>query len=151
MPQYADLYFLQEHRSKATVLAFLDEVMPDREESAAAYVLESTGETFWGMDELLDQLEIDGRSDNAVYWQNRDSGSSVTHAMVFYTTDGAMILGISMPVQYSVPLPGEIKNRYARLYQWLEARAGCVTIEEPPPATVAGFEAFCDGRQYQLE
>jgi hypothetical protein len=66
----------------------------------------------------------------SVYFRNLGNGPA--HAMLFFTEDRGLILGLSVE-------EGEADDIFRRLRDHSGSELGYVTFEEPPPATVGKF------------
>ena len=135
MPGYYDVYVLSRDRSKATVLRFLDRFLPDREETQEDYSLPHLSDAphifFASQDELLDYLESHPSEPYALYWQSAVADDP-RNAMVFPTSDGCMIYGLSVEQR---------ARRYlSEVMSFLKEGKGYVAFECPPPTTAAAFE-----------
>ncbi|MEZ6141869.1 MAG: hypothetical protein R3B84_14955 [Zavarzinella sp.] len=99
---YNDIYVLAPERSAQFALQFLDLFLPERQASAADYpfpqyadvpsvILTKPVDAFTYAEEHTHEKQ-------AMYFQNTNAGDPI-HGMVFFTGDGGMILGISVPAE----------------------------------------------------
>ena len=136
MAGYYDLYVLSRDRSKATVLRYLARFLPDREESQDGYALPYLSDQpdifFASLEELLDHLEGQPSEPFGAYWHSTVIGDPRS-AMIFPTSDGCMIYGLSVERQ--------AHRHLSDVLSFLGAGRGYVTFESPPPMTAAAFDA----------
>jgi len=144
MPPYFDLYVLARERSAAVANHFLDAFVPDRDQSAADY----------GFPKYASQLEVVLKSaaeaiqyceshpveTQSIYFRNL--GTDPAHAMLFFTSDGGLILGLSVL--------GRQDEWFGRLKEYARSEVGYITFESPPAATVAEFRQLA-ARAYDTD
>lgn len=135
MAGYFDVYVLSQDRSKETVLGFLSNFLPDREESQDDYGLPHLSErpqkTFAAQNDLLDYLESHPNQPHAIYWHSVVAGDP-RGAMIFPLSDGHMIYGLSVELQ--------ARRFLSEAITFLKARMGYITFESPPPTTAEAFK-----------
>ncbi len=133
MPPYSDLYVLSPARSAAMAERFLDTFAPRREQSAAEYefpeysdkplvIVKSAREAIRYCEDHL------GEAHRISF---RNLGEGPAHAMLFFTPDGGLILGLSV-VEYE-------DEWFGRLTEVAGSTVGYIAFETPPPATAAEF------------
>ena len=84
-------------------------------------------------DELIDVLLERPDEPHGIYWENTGDGP-VSTAMLFFTSDGGMIIGLTVSGDQNTAL-----QYLDRLAKTVEARFGYITGEEPPPDYAAEF------------
>jgi hypothetical protein len=138
MPPYDDVYVLAPARDRGVIDRFLSRFASTREESAADYVVplhpDVPARVFHSAGELIAHCLANQQEPHQVYWRCPDGGDPA-HAMVFFTEDGGLILGLSVS-------EGAGPRWLAQMHACAGSTVGCVLLEEPPPDTVAGFLAL---------
>lgn len=144
MGYYADIYVIKKTRSKHIALGFVNHFLPLRKESGrTGELLENEEESIkrrWSIERLLSYLEGHRYVEYAIYWRNTDEHNLNRHGMLFYTSDGCMILGISRD---SFGLDNT-KNELAclkEMQQYLKTTDGYITYECPPEES---YELFME-------
>jgi hypothetical protein len=135
MPPYADVYVLAPERSAALIARFLEHFTPDAEEVVDdGYGVPQFSDTparhFRRAEELVEHLAAHPSESYGVYWRNLGAGPAF--AMAFFTTDGAIILGLAC-------LEGEAEARLTELQSFAGSKSGCILFEQPPPDSAAEF------------
>lgn len=138
---YFDVYVLCPERTEALARQFLDEWASGRISSDADYCIPRFGShpvhVFTSPDELIRFLDANPCEEQAMYWQSgRDD--EIEHAMLFYSSDGAMIAGLSV-ADWERPRD-QVAAVLFRLARSVGARFGYVTMNQPP--VLAGQDAF---------
>lgn len=136
-----EIYVIVKNRAKSFALAFLDEFLPDRENCSVEFPVPrfSDNPTAVYEDELqlLDYLELTERASYGIIWGNLRKNTEISHAILYYTEDACMILGIAVSVD------GIGKNGLAKYFRQLAefsgAEYGYVMGEGPPLDTYAEF------------
>ncbi|PTB92994.1 hypothetical protein C9994_13410, partial [Marivirga lumbricoides] len=99
MGYLADIYVIKESRSKKMGIDFLNHFLPFRKESADEYEIpqysENPNQKFNNAEDLMTFLESNAEYSQSIYWRNTEEKSLNKHGMIFYTSDGNMIFGIS--------------------------------------------------------
>ncbi len=103
--------------------------MPFHKESNDEYVVPQDAEnpqfTFKNALGLMQYCEQNSREANNIYWQNIKEAEP-RHAMVFYTVDGACILGLSVDDE-------KLEIDYLeKLKKFSSSSFGYITYESPP-------------------
>jgi hypothetical protein len=133
MPPYSDVYVLAQERSVTAAERFLDAFAPDREQSAEDYVFPQYGEqplvVVKSAAEAIRYCEAHPAEAQSLNFRNLGAGPA--HAMLFFTRDGGLILGLSVVERED--------NWFTRLKQHVGSEVGYITFESPPAATVAEF------------
>jgi hypothetical protein len=135
MPEYADIYVLAKSRTGVAVSEFLDYFAPTREETADEYRIpqysDSPHTIFRSSSEIISYCCSHISEPYSVYWKNAGN-SGPTFAMVFFTSDGFLILGLSVD-------EGMDKRYFFELQKQTKSNIGYVTFECPPPGTAVEF------------
>jgi len=131
-----EIYVLCSDRSSSFAVRFLNEFLHTREPSAGEYafpqVSDEPVQVFQDAFELFALLEANPREPYAFYWNNRLSTASIHQAMLFYTKDDHLILGLAVdPALQAVEM--------TRLKQFAGTDVGYFGWEQPPPETAAEF------------
>lgn len=130
-----DIYVMSDARSRGSVYKFLDRFVPRRREAADGYAVPNNVDrptiNFETVDELLEHLERHPSVPHAIYWLSESPGDPRC-AMVFPTSDGRMIYGLSVE--------RTARRHLNELMAFLGSAAGYIDFEAPPPDDVASFE-----------
>ena len=135
MPPYADIYVLAPSRTVSAIMAFLDRFAPVREVTASEYEIpqyaDSPHTIFRTAHEVVDYCCRHPAETQAIYWRRIGEGDPV-FAMVFFTSDGQLVLGLS--------IAGDTEQSFlAELRAHAGSEIGYITAESPPPDTAAEF------------
>ena len=135
MPPYADVYVIAPERSAAVITQFLAYFTPYREEVVAdGYWVPRFSDTpagqFRRAEDLVEYLVDHPSEPYGIYWRNLGEGPAL--AMVFFTTDGAILLGLSC-------LEADAEAGLTQLRSFAGAESGCILFEQPPPDSAAEF------------
>lgn len=133
-----EIYVLCKERSKKLVLNFLDEFLPDRKEVNSEYPYPQyvgNAENFNDVDKLLNILEENKNESYSLYWENKTE-SELQNAMVFYTKDMGMIVGLVIE-------ENECENIFKKLANFVDGDYGYITFESPPPENKSEFINIC--------
>ena len=130
------IYVLVENRSLALINIFLDRFLPHRQEMASEYEVPQYSDNpemlFKKASEVMELCEQNGSEVQAIYWTST-SGGEPRCAMVFYTSDGAMVLGLSTD-------DGSLEEPLlAQMIKFCRSSEGLINYEEPPPQTKVEF------------
>lgn len=132
-----NVYALVNSRKTERVVRFLDKFVAKRTESALEYLLPHNSDnptlTFGRSIELLQHLEEHPHESHAVYWCSSSEGDP-RNAMVFPTTDGEMIFGLSVE---TCP-----KEWLYKIKDHCSSELGYIDFEKPPPESASEFRAF---------
>lgn len=133
MSFYADIYVLVETRSKKMAVEFLNYFLPVREESANEYLIPQYSDnpmyTFKKAYDVMNFLELNQDCEQSIYWRSADEDSINKHAMIFYTTDGCMIFGIS---RYTDESTKNEDSCLEQMKQFFKTDLGYIDYENPP-------------------
>ena len=139
MSGYYDVYVLSDRRSKEAVDRFLNHFVPQRKESTDEYLVPmySTFPTssFDTAEDLLAYIYENPNEPHSIYWASENT-EGPSFAMVFPTTDGRIVYGLSV-------LRSEQKY-LEELKRHLNSSKGYIDFESSPPADTADFERFVD-------
>src|SRR5882672_8659042 len=99
MSSYTDIYVLASSRTEATVRAFLKRFLPDRAETASEYWIPQHVDTphtvLQSSAEVIAYCCGHSSAPQSIYWR-RIGDDGPAYAMVFFTADGHLILGLSI-------------------------------------------------------
>lgn len=139
MPSYYDVYVLARDRSEPVATRFLDAFVPDRDPVASEYEFPQYSPepvvTFATAVEAIRYCVARPAEPQSFYFGNR--GSEPAWAMLFFTCDGGLILGLSVA-------EGE-QEALAALKEHAGSGVGYIDFESPPPDTVTEFERLATG------
>jgi hypothetical protein len=134
MPPYSDVYVLAPGRSAAVIARFLERFAPMSEEVVDEYEVPrfaaSPSYQFRRAAELVEHLAAHPYEPHGIYWRNLGAGPAF--AMAFFTTDGAILLGLSC-------VEGEAEAWLKELRTFAGAESGCIMFEQPPPDSADEF------------
>lgn len=137
---YDDLYVLAPERTVAVAENFLGHFAPEREQASVDYCFPRYVE--------LPQLVLESAEEAMHYCVShpteaqsfyfRNTNPEPAHAMLFFTSDGGLILGLSVH---------EDSDRwFDRLKEHTRCTIGYITHESPPVDTVAAFRVMATAR-----
>ncbi len=139
MPGYHDVHVLAPERSAAVANRFLAAFAPNREETTAEYafprysaepsiVFETAAEAIRYCIERPEEAQ-------SLYFSNRNGKPA--WVMLFFTTDAALILGVSVE-------SSEEDVALAELQCHAGSEIGYITFESPPADTAAEFRRIAE-------
>jgi len=135
-------------REVSYVNAFLEKFIPKRIESAEEYPFpqysDNPEHVFSNAYDLITHLEKSEMDSYSVYWRSLDNLNEIKHGMVFYTDDGKMIFGASIPGRDPEDVVAGLIFEKIRMFTG--ADVCCMTVEEAPPSNSTEFELFCKRR-----
>lgn len=135
-----EIYALAKDRSAKFATSFLDTLLPCRMAVADNYPVPECADVptqvFQCEDQLFDFLEANPDMGYGLYWNSRSATSQISQAMLFYTDDGYLILGLAVDPQSALRILEELK-RFA------STEFGMVGSEQRPPETAQEFIALC--------
>jgi hypothetical protein len=138
MPPYSDIYVLTQSRTEATISSFLDRFVPVREETADDYCIPQHVKfphtVFRTAAEVVSYCCSHASVSQSVYWR-QVSGDDPAYAMVFFTSEGLLILGLSTDESTA-------KSYFTELSTHIGSDVGYITVEAPPPDSAAEFYRF---------
>jgi hypothetical protein len=141
MPDYYDVYVLAPERSASIALQFLDEFAPHRVETAVDYQFPQHSDqpevVLTTAHDAITYCAHHPRESQSLYFRNLSGGHA--HAMLFFTEDGGLILGLS--VEQADPA-----DTLLRLREHAHSPIGYLTFEEPPPVTASEFRRLAQAR-----
>jgi hypothetical protein len=131
MTELADIYILTDHRSPDMIERFLNAYLPNRKEAAEDYIIpyltsDNPKYIFNTAQEVISYCCNNLYEEHAIYWNNSSSDEQPHSAMVFFTQDRKLILGLST---YDEDLAVEYLNQLKDLSK---TQVGYITIENPP-------------------
>src|SRR5918997_6361937 len=132
-----DVYVLASGRTRETVEQFTHEWLRGFRPTADDYELPQYATDpivmYDSAEGLIDVLLKRPDEPHGIYWENTGEGPVAT-AMLFFTTDGKIIAGLTVSGDQNTAL-----KYLERLAKTVDARFGYITGEEPPPDTAAEF------------
>ena len=135
-----DLYALAGERSHQVMRRFRDQWLTGFEESADEYEFPQYSvrpDAVYGSPwQLIDRLLAEPTQPHSLYWRNPRPGY-VLHAMLFFTTDGGLIVGLTVTTED----PDLAATTLRLLAKSVDARYSYSAWEQPPPDTASEFEA----------
>ena len=136
----ADLYVLAPERSKKVVQDFLFRWANGFEECADEYEFpqysESPEKVYRSPLDLIERLISDRKAPHSIYWRNPRK-ELISMAMLFFTTDGFMIAGVTAETEDDA----ELRQLLESLASSLNSSYGIAFFEEPPPSSGLEFIA----------
>ncbi|WPQ66326.1 hypothetical protein SIO70_15820 [Chitinophaga sancti] len=141
MPELIDQYFLVDRRDALFVTQFLDRYLPEREPTSADYFIPSINNIDGkDIEIVLKFYEHYPNEKEIIYLTNLDVNSLITHAILSYTDDAKMVLGISAIGNYH-DLRENLRIHYD-IKSFLNTTITCMTVETPPPTNSIEFIEF---------
>lgn len=138
MPEYSDIYVISNKRNREALFSFLDEFVPEREESCDEYLIPEFSENpihiYQKADKVIDWCVSNKNEPYSVYWRSK-SETKPEHAMVFYLKDGYVIYGLSTDAafeEYAIELLNKLKIFIGSEVGYIahEASPNCECYEE---------------------
>ena len=134
-----EVYVLCGSRTARVAANFLDGCLPSRTEVAEEYPFPEFADlpsmTFHSAEELMRRLETETEEEYSIYWNN-SARHGPRQAMLFYTSDGAMIAGVGGPDTTWSDTIARVANRVGGRYAY-------VTSGSRPPETREAFIRMC--------
>lgn len=154
MPELIDQYFLVDSRDSNFVTRFLDKYVPKRAAVADYYLITTEdGEEkidSKNIDFVLSFYEHHVTSIYDIYIENLDKESLIAYAILTYTDDGRMILGVSVLGTFNdVDDMRENIRVFNDIKAFTNSAVACMTLEEPPPNNSLEFIEFAKQREWQ--
>ena len=135
MPPYADIYVLTKSRTETVVAAFLERFAPAREEMTDEYLIPQFAEAprtvFTTSAEVIRYCCSHTSEPQSVYWRLLGD-EDPAYAMVFFTSDAQLILGLSVNEEAADRFLAELRSHAG-------SDIGYITFENPPPGTATEF------------
>jgi len=152
MPELIDQYFLVDTRDSKFVTRFLDKYVPKRVPVWDYYLIETeNGEEeidSKNMDFVLSFYENHVNGVNNFYIKNLDEKSLIAYAILTYTDDARMILGVSVLGTFDdVDDMRENIKIFKDIKAFASSTVACMTLEEPPPSNSLEFIEFAKQRE----
>ena len=124
MAGYYDAYVLARDRSSEVCDRFLVEFAPYREQSAIDYCFPQHSDrptlVLTAPEDAIRHCATNPSESQSFYFRNLADGPA--HVMLFFTSDGGLILGLSVEED-------EMDDSYARLREHAQSEFGYVTCE----------------------
>jgi hypothetical protein len=137
MMDATEIYVLCRSRSKAIADGFLDAFGRSRTQAAEDYpypeFTDAPEITYKTPSELIERLENDCNSSYSIYWDCH-SANEPGQVMLFFTSDGRMIVGIGGP-------KSSIERELQRITTLVDGEYGYVTSGSCPPDS---FDEFAE-------
>ena len=148
---YYDLYALCPERTEAHAQRFLAEWAPNRVAAADEYCIPQFSDrpihVFAEAEDVIRFLVVNTSETQAVYWQS-GRNDDVEHVMLFFTSDGGMVAGLSIA---DTRAPEEVSPVFFRLARSVGAHYGYLTSEQAPEyESQDAFRAECARREIAL-
>ena len=135
-----EIYVLCKERSEKLAIDFLNKLLPEREAVAENYPYPEYSDDpkyiYDDSEELIKVLERNENESYSLYW-NDSSDGEVKSAMIFFTEDGGMIAGITIPYD-------DGDAWLSKLSDIVGGKYGYVSFDSPPPETRVEFIACCE-------
>jgi hypothetical protein len=150
---YYDIYVLANERSQRTVDKFLTTWAEGFHEAADDYPVpqytKSHTKMFAVVNQLIEYLLTHPEEYYAIYWSNPDRAADLASAMLFFTVDKGLIVGVSStrPMQFrdnETEVYRHLKALLENLGRDFDAQAGCVLYEVPPPDSAKEFKQLAE-------
>ena len=136
-----ELYVLSRSRSLKYALKFLDRFLPERSPVAEEYFFPEFSDEpidIYQEDvEVITKLECEKKEGYSIYWDSK-SDREISQAMLFFTTDGAMIVGLAV-----TDTGVDVEKLLIDMAQEVNGQYGYVTDEDCPPETEEEFMDIC--------
>ena len=133
---YSDIYVLVDNRDIKFIQDFIEHFIPDNREMADEYEIPQYSDSpdflFTKAIELMRYCEKHEEVSHAIYWFN-NLDEDPKDAMVFYTDDGKMILGLSIEDE------SREQEWLVKLKSFSKSDQGCILYENPPPESSKEF------------
>lgn len=139
-PNCPQIYALARERSAHVVASFRNEIIPGFVEAASDYVFPQFGDkpvcVCDAADEVIDILMAHPDEPYSLYWTNPNENEDVNLGMLFFTSDGELVLGLSLKT-----LDREVISKHRhRLKSILDIRCDYVDYSDGlPPQTAEAF------------
>lgn len=144
MGQYADIYIAVKTRSKQQATDFLNHFFPNRVESADEYEFPQYSSPayreFKTVNELMLYLESEVNAEYNLYWKATDDSNPNRYGMLFYTSDAAIIFGISRDADIGGYDNTENEDECLKqMKEYFQSENGYITYEDTPYETYKKF------------
>jgi len=134
-----EIYALATNRNAAFATAFLDKFLPSRTAFADEYPVPECADTptvaFTAPDEVMVYLEANPTEPYSLYWNASSGDDPIRQAMLFYTVDRHLILGLAT-------VPSESRKMFDQLVLFASSGIGVFGSEQCPPETASEFRAM---------
>jgi len=135
-----ELYALSNERTATLASRFLNtfgaELLPFAEDFPVPEFSVNPAHVFRRVEDLISFLELNRSEPYGLYWNVGASEGEIAQAMLFYTTDGGLILGLAVTPE-SAPL------HLRRLMTFAGTDDAMYGDEQRPPETSGEFVAKC--------
>lgn len=134
-----DIYVLAKDRTVEYAYHFLDTWVKTFKETADDYEFPQYSDSpeivYSNPIDLIKRLAQEPTEPHAIYWTNPND-APISSAMLIFTIDGEMIVGISTITKSSLPTEHYLKS----LADTVDGKLGLATFEEPPPDSAEEFK-----------
>lgn len=134
-----DIYVLVPKRTRGYVDKFLTKWATSFGEVADEYVLPQYSmqpeARFQDVNLLIEQLVNKPNELYGIYWINPERNEDIVSAMLFFTIDGELIVGISTKHSRAV----DLFELLIKILDDVDGRLGAVFFEQPPPDSANEF------------
>lgn len=135
-----EIYALAENRSAQFTKSFLDNFLRERSAFAENYPIPECADVPTHIcrneNEILSYLESHPNESYGLYWNAEISSSQVSQAMLFYTLDGRLILGLATS-------PNMTSLYLNQLQKFARTQYVMIGDEQRPPETSSEFITLC--------
>lgn len=142
MGYFADIYDIKKTRSRRLANEFINYFLPNNEERTKCYELPQFGKEtilkFSNVNKLIDYLEINPNETYQIYWKNLDDKNPNCFGMLFYTSDGCIIFGISRDTFIKYKMNNE-DYCLEQMKNFLGSDKGYICYENMPEMTYKEF------------
>lgn len=144
---YADCYVLLQNRSQELVEDFLNHFVPNRAKNDTIhtvdlpewyyYLHDEKSKTFNSDKDLFSFLEEVDDAEYSIYFHNLDNDRIILGAMIFYTKDKCLILGLWCDTLYANT---EVEDKvFSKLKDFTKTDLGYITYEDLPMMSYNAF------------
>jgi hypothetical protein len=144
-----DLYVLSGSRKQETVDAFLVTYAGHMEEAAAEYPFPQYADhydkVYHDIGSLVTALLGNPRMSYSLYFNSRNHGDPIQSAMLFFTTDGHLIAGLTVTCGQD-----QLDGYLQRLVNCVAGEWGYAVVETPPPLSKAEFVAEAERSPFSV-
>jgi len=142
-----DIYWWIDSRNRNYLDNIMDRYVPERIQEVQDFWFplnsDLPSQIFYSYEELMLYLERTN-DEYSIYLKNTDKTSIIKSLMLFYTTENACVLGVSIDVN-SVE-SGVVKTFFCEVKNELGVEYGFITVEEYPPNNKIEFLNYCSTR-----
>jgi hypothetical protein len=136
---FADCYILTNKRIQSFIEEFLDHFIPERSEPAQEFEFQQYADNPVEIKNAREAVQflVENKSvKHSIYWGNPIK-SELRGAMIFFTDDGYVIMGIYCETKY--PNTEIEDNIFKDIKEFCGSEEGYITYENPPPCNSKEF------------